>query len=65
MKALLKELLSSKKFIATVGAIITSVAIKLGAPEPITEMIPYFLGLVAVYVGAQGMADFGKAQKNK
>ena len=57
----IKELLNSKKFIAALVGVATSVAIQLGIPEVrIDEMITIISPILA-YIGAQGFADMGKS----
>lgn len=52
------DLLSSKKFLAAVAAaVLALIGFYLGMS---TEQIAIITGPLMVYVGAQGLADFGK-----
>jgi hypothetical protein len=56
----MKELLNSKKFVATMIATVTSIALRFGFEElQITEILTLISPLM-VYIGAQGFADLGK-----
>jgi hypothetical protein len=57
---LIKELLTSKKFVTSLLGVITAVAVKLGAPETQVEELVALVSPFLVYVGAQGFADMGK-----
>lgn len=60
MKKLIRELLSSKKFVTSMLGVATVLAMKLGIPETrVTEMLAILSPFLA-YVGAQGLADLGK-----
>lgn len=57
---LIKDLLSSKKFVSALLGMATVIAVKLGVPEAtITELIA-IISPILVYIGAQGFADQGK-----
>ena len=58
----LKELFASKKFVATITGIIVTLVGKLGFDLDETT-ITQLLGFVAVYLGSQAAADFGKEAK--
>lgn len=62
MKATLIELLTSKKFLAALAAIIVYVAGHFGLDIQPAALDPIWQVLV-VYVGAQGLADIGKSAK--
>jgi hypothetical protein len=62
MKATLIELLTSKKFLAALAAIIVYVAGHFGLDIQPAALDPIWQVLV-VYVGAQGLADIGKGAK--
>ena len=56
---MLRDLLTSKKFIATIAGVVTAAAARKGLnmSEADTAMV---LGMFATYVAAQGAADHGK-----
>lgn len=57
---LIKELLSSKKFVSALLGMATVIGVKLGVTETtITELIA-IISPILVYIGAQGFADYGK-----
>jgi len=56
----IKDLLSSKKFVASLVAMLTAVAIRLGMPEVQIEELIAIISPVLAYIGAQGFADLGK-----
>lgn len=56
----IKELLDSKKFMASLLGVITAVLTKLGIPEIEVQEVVAILSPVLVYIGAQGAADLGK-----
>lgn len=59
----LSELLSSKKFIASLLATLGAIAIKFGVPETTVTEMTTILSPLLVYIGAQGMSDaFGKGK---
>jgi hypothetical protein len=60
MKATLLELLTSKKFLATVTAVVVYVAGRWGFDVDTAALDRIFAALL-VYVGAQGAADVGKS----
>ena len=67
MKAFLSELLTSKKFVAAAGAVVTVVAVKVAGKLGIVvdnESASQISGLVALiasaYCVSQGIADHGK-----
>jgi len=62
MKATAIELLTSKKFLAALAAIIVYVAGHFGLKIQPEALDPIWQVLV-VYVGAQGLADIGKGAK--
>ena len=55
----LKSLLSSKKFLATLVGIIVTLVAKIGWDVP-EETVTKLVGLLASYVVGQGIADAGK-----
>lgn len=57
--AILKELLASKKFLALLAALLAWVIGKLGLDIPAADLLPV-LGLIAIYIVGQGVADLGK-----
>ncbi len=57
---LIKELLSSKKFVVSLISFVGAVAIKFGAPEVTITELGVLLTPMVVYVFAQGHADSGK-----
>lgn len=57
----IRNLLDSKKFIASLLGVVTSIAVQLGIPEVQVEEIMAILSPLLVYIGAQGFADRGKA----
>jgi adenylosuccinate synthase len=57
---LIRELLSSKKFVTSLLGVVTAVAVKLGLPEAKLEELVAIVSPFLVYVGAQGFADMGK-----
>tara|TARA_R110001583_G_scaffold65513_1_gene189323 strand:+ start:351 stop:557 length:207 start_codon:yes stop_codon:yes gene_type:complete len=57
--SVLKSLLSSKKFIVTIGSMLTTLVAKLGFDVD-QEVINSLLAMCAVYVGGQSVADIGK-----
>lgn len=59
MKQALKDLFSSKKFLLTLAGILAYVAGRLGLNLSTEQLLPV-LGLIAVLIGAQGVADHGK-----
>jgi hypothetical protein len=59
--SLVRELLSSKKFVVSLVGLVSAVAVKLGYPEASVDEILTVLSPMLVYVGAQGFADFGKS----
>lgn len=56
----MKELLTSKKFIVTISAMIVAVAAKKGLNLD-SELVGMLVALVVAYLVGQGAADFGKA----
>ncbi len=54
---LLKSLLSSKKFVTALLAVLASVAIKLGVPEVTATEMSVLISPLLVYIGAQGYAE--------
>ena len=59
----LKELLSSKKALATITAIAMVVAAKLGLDDETAKFVAdRIAALAGCYVVGQGMADWGKAK---
>lgn len=61
MKDVLKSLFSSKKFLALLAGILVFLASKAGWGLSESDVMPVLL-LVGTYLGAQGMADFGKSR---
>ena len=67
MKDALKEavlgLLGSKKALMTLAGMVTILAVKLGLPldeAQANDVAEYVLYVIGIYVGGQGLADFGK-----
>ena len=60
--AVLKSLLSSKKFIVTIGSMLATLVAKLGFNVD-QEVINSLLLTAAVYVGGQSVADMGKEKE--
>lgn len=57
---MIRDLLDSKKFVASLVAVVTAVLVRLGVPEiQVTELLSVISPLL-VYIGAQGFADIGK-----
>ena len=63
------ELVTSKKFIVSVGAIVSSVTALVAAkckfaidPDTADTVTKIICGMAATYVGATGLADFGKSK---
>lgn len=54
------ELLSSKKFVASLLGLAVAVAVKLGVPEARAGEIAELLSPLIAYIVAQGVADHGK-----
>lgn len=59
MPVIVKDLLSSKKFIVMLVAVVMAVASKLGLDLD-RELVNQILGMAAAYVVGQGIADHGK-----
>lgn len=59
----LKNLFVSKKFIASLGAVLFAVLNDVFHKPVSQEIIYSCLGLVAMFVGAQGLADMGKEKE--
>ena len=58
---LVKGLLGSKKFVATMIGVAVTIAINLGLdPVLAKEIVPVVMTLIASYVVGQGIADHGK-----
>ena len=57
--AVLKSMLGSKKFCATVAGVVVTLAAKIGFDLP-AETINQVIALIASYVIGQGVADHGK-----
>jgi hypothetical protein len=57
---LIRELLSSKKFVTSLLAVVAAVCVKLGAPEAKVDELVAIVSPFLVYIGAQGLADAGK-----
>lgn len=57
---MIKEAVSSKKFVMTIAAVIAAWAGKIGLELP-TETVTLIVGPIVVYVAAQGWADTGKS----
>lgn len=64
MRDLIATLLLSKKFIMSIVGIVTVVSQELGVPIS-EEAVFQIIGLVGVYVGAQGIADMNKHAPTK
>ena len=61
---ILKKLLSSKKFIVAMAGLLASIGAKVGLePELGNEVAMLIIIAAGSYVGAQGLADFGKEAK--
>lgn len=57
---MIRDLLDSKKFVASLVAVVTAVLVRLGVPEiQVAELLSVISPLL-VYIGAQGFADIGK-----
>lgn len=56
---LLQQLLSSKKFVAMLCGLIGIIALKVFKVNLDPATVGEIVGLVAVYIGAQGIADHG------
>lgn len=56
----LRNLFNSKKFIASLVATATAVALELGFPEVAVEQVLAAISPLLTYIGAQGFADMGK-----
>ena len=56
----IKDLLNSKKFVASLIGLITAVAVKMGVPETEISELVAIVSPMLVYAGAQGFADIGK-----
>lgn len=57
----LKDLFNSKKFVAALLAVVTAVAVRLGAPEVQIEELIAIVSPFLTFIGAQGFADRGKS----
>jgi len=57
---IVKDLLSSKKFVVALLSVLGAVAIKLGVPETTVAELGTILSPFLLYIGAQGAADIGK-----
>ena len=62
--AVVKKLLSSRKFVDAVVGSLAAVGASIGLPPEAAEHVATTIVILAgVYIGAQGMADFGKEKK--
>ena len=59
MPPVLKDLLTSKKFIVMVAALVVAIASKLGLDLD-KDLVNQVLAMAAAYVVGQGIADHGK-----
>lgn len=65
MKQALKDLLTSKKFLVMLAAILVWAAGKAGLNLTTEQLLPVLVAM-ATYIVGQGLADFGKeAEKEK
>ncbi len=62
MKKALLDMLGSKKFLAMIAAVLVATAGKFGL-DLSTESVLLIIGPIMVYIGGQGLADFGKEKK--
>lgn len=60
MLQVLKDLLNSKKFVASLIGVGVAVGVRVGVPEARIEEIVAILAPILTYIGAQGFADLGK-----
>jgi hypothetical protein len=60
MREAVLSLLSSKKFVTALIAVIAGVAAKVGIPEARVEELVAIVSPLLVYIGAQGFADRAK-----
>ena len=59
-----RKLLQSRKFIVMILGMLGAIGARLGLPEDVSEQVAMTVVVLAgTYVGAQGMADFGKERK--
>ena len=56
----LKDLIKSKKFDVLIFSVLALVCTVLAGQMDASEAVQSAIGLVMVYLGAQGLADFGK-----
>lgn len=56
---MIREALTSKKFVVTIAGAITAAAMKIGLELP-TETVATVLAPIIAYLLAQGWADYGK-----
>lgn len=61
MLSTIKSLFTSKKFLTTVLAGAVTAGMNYAGVDPSTQH--WVIGLFATLIGAQGLADFGKASK--
>jgi small basic protein len=61
---LIRDLLASKKFVASLLGVVVGVVVKLGVPEAQVDELLAVVSPLLVYVGAQGFADLGKEKAN-
>ena len=60
----IKKLLGSRKFVVALVGSLAAVGASFGLlPEAAEQVATTIVVLAGVYIGAQGMADFGKEQK--
>jgi len=63
MKDMLKELLTSKKFLVMATTAAVTLAVRLGMdPETSEWLAAKLIPLAMAYLASQGIADFGKAK---
>ena len=56
----MKDLLASKKFRAALLALVSMIAVKLGAPETTVSELSLLVSPLIAYIVGQGVADIGK-----
>lgn len=56
----MKDLLASKKFRASLIALVGMIAVKLGVPETTVSELTLLVSPLLAYIVGQGVADIGK-----
>ena len=60
----IKKLLGSRKFVVALVGSLAAVGASFGLPAEAAQQVATTIVILAgVYIGAQGMADFGKEKK--